>query len=845
MELCSTPRDAMPPRVEGILSKTLSSSPCVRWILPARIRSPLKNDLAFVGDTSVQLRGFISKGDPHLAEATCKLDLDVTILAATVISSEIETVPTLDQTIHQTVEDEKFTINGRPVSADEPPQVLVLSTSSCELFFLYVQEAHDGSLRFVYAKRPLLSGTDLGQQLGIHLARDPESRALAVAPGNGHFTICALRPFDQIRTEITKWRPNRMEPFKPWVEQRFVQIDGTVVRMDFLHSPKDEPEKVILVLLVAKHGRTFLLLYRWDSRLPLLKMRPMRSSGLELPREDGVPLMLIPCTATASFLLVTETEFVLYNRVMHSAAKRTAYEFQDPGGFQGSRRIKLWTQWGRPRRHSGYRKKSDEIILVREDGYMATYEINVQMDVKVTFASSPGNLGFSIDTAFSFLAAPLHIGGGDILVAGGSMAGGGVYHLPPTHGPRRIQAISNGAPFSDVILLPPNASERRGPVQQVPSMYSCCGGTEGRGSLAEIKIGLEAETGWTLDHPDVGSILRIWTLEAEEINMLLFVGSHGGHTSLVTLKLEKTELEYTDGAMFPGIDLLSPTLASATIVNDIMVQVTTTGLNVISLAGHFDAKTRSFGETDLICADIIPFSCMAAVAYKSRDSFLLSVLDIRTTSRHAAEISQTDLTYALSHRPTSISATTFLDHTAVIVTTADGEFELLLLSEEGRLTPTLSLNFADLDASLSATSVTSCCFLTITGSRTGLVLCGLKSGHLLCLEVRATKRNGNGHHVACRIVSNVHLALTAVTVTVDEYSRRGDTYDKAFIAFENFLETLSLRPNEAGAEFDRCRVLVRNREKVRCPYSRETVSLTVKSLLYLKSPSTRLVEFPI
>jgi hypothetical protein len=334
-----SPLQATPsPKYEGIISKTLSSSPCVRWILPARIRSPLKNDLALIGDTSIELREFISHDKPHLAEATCKLDLSVNILAATVISSTIETVSTLEQTLHQTVEDEKFTINGHLVGEDEPAQILVLSTSSCELYFLYVHQAYDGSNRFIYAKRPLLVGTNLSQQLGVHLAKDPESRAIAVAPGTGHFTICALRPFEQIKNEISSWRPNGPKAFKPWVEQRFVQIDGTIMRMDFLYNPRDEPEKAIIVLLVAKQGRTYILLYRWDTRLPLHELRPLRSSGHELPHEDCIPLMLIPCTATASFLLVTETEFVLWNRVLHSEPRRTAYAFRDPDGFSGGRR---------------------------------------------------------------------------------------------------------------------------------------------------------------------------------------------------------------------------------------------------------------------------------------------------------------------------------------------------------------------------------------------------------------------------------------------------------------------------------------------------------------------------
>lgn len=813
MAVVSLPHHAMPPQAEGLLSRTLSSSPCTRWIIPARIRSPSKNDLAFVGETSVHLREFISKGEPHLAEATCKLDLRVTILAADVISSKIESVPSLEQTLQQTVEDEKFTVNGRPVSEHEPPQVLVLSTAACELIFLYVHQEYDGSNRFVYAKRSLLAGVDLEQQLGIHLVRDPESRALAVAPNSGHFTICALRPFDEIKTEINKWRPDRLERFKPWHEQHFVQVDGAILRMNFLHSPKDEPEKVILVLLVAKHGRTYLLLYRWDSRLPLKRMKPMRSSGQELPREDGVPLMLIPCTASASFLLVTETEFVLYNRVMHSEAKRTAYEFQDPGAFKGQRRVKLWTQWSRPKRHSGYREKSDEIILVREDGYMATYEINVQSDVKVTFASSPGNLGFSIDTAFCFLAAPLRISGGDILVAGGSMADGGVYHLLPTQVPRRIQVVTNGAPFNDLLWLSRDAST--GAKIYTPhksKLFTCCGGSDGHGSLADIELGLEAESGWTMDHPDVSSILRVWTLEAKERETLLLLANHGNATSLLTLRLQTMDLEYADEETFPGIDLDMPTLASTTIANDILVQITTASLNVISLGGHFAAERRSFGNAEVVCASILPSRCIVAVVHAQGSGFALSMYNIITTDRSMATITPTSAAHALDHRPTSMSAMIFAGMPAAFVTTPHGGLELLTLSSQGTIISELTTALKSLHPALAKTSATSCCVLANPDSHSSLVLCGLKSGHFICVELRDMLK---GESVkALRLVQMAQLASTTVDVTVDEFSRQGDTYTTAFIVYESTMERLSLYSNNAGSDFDRVRVLVRNRDKV-------------------------------
>ena len=158
----------------GIVSRTLSSSPNVRWILPARIRSPSKNDVVFVGDTSIQLREFITTGSPYLADATSKLDFQTQILAARVLSAKLEPIPVLEATLNQSGDDERFTIDGEPVREDEPPQILVLSTASSQLILVYAQERPDGSTRFVYAKRSLIGGLRLAERIGRNLAVDPE-----------------------------------------------------------------------------------------------------------------------------------------------------------------------------------------------------------------------------------------------------------------------------------------------------------------------------------------------------------------------------------------------------------------------------------------------------------------------------------------------------------------------------------------------------------------------------------------------------------------------------------------------------------------------------------------------
>jgi len=168
METTPTP----PHHWTGILSRTFSSSSTIRWIVPARIRSSSKNDIVFVGETFVQLREFLDSG--QLADATAKLDFGTEILAAQVISAKVQIVSTIHAILKQERDQEQYSIHGQPVEASHPPQILVLSTSSNELIYVYAKEDSSGDAKFVFAKKSLLRSINLPIRQCRHMAVDPE-----------------------------------------------------------------------------------------------------------------------------------------------------------------------------------------------------------------------------------------------------------------------------------------------------------------------------------------------------------------------------------------------------------------------------------------------------------------------------------------------------------------------------------------------------------------------------------------------------------------------------------------------------------------------------------------------
>jgi hypothetical protein len=140
--------------------------------LPAKIRSPYKNDVVFVGHSFVQLHEYRYSG--QLVATTAKLELGAAILDAKVISAELETVPTLDAILNQERDQEQYSIRGKPVDNDHPAQILVLVTADNDLIYLYARESTSGDVHLVFAKRPHLRGLLMFESECRDIAVDPQ-----------------------------------------------------------------------------------------------------------------------------------------------------------------------------------------------------------------------------------------------------------------------------------------------------------------------------------------------------------------------------------------------------------------------------------------------------------------------------------------------------------------------------------------------------------------------------------------------------------------------------------------------------------------------------------------------
>ncbi|KAI1610412.1 mono-functional DNA-alkylating methyl methanesulfonate N-term-domain-containing protein [Exophiala viscosa] len=792
----------------GILSRTLNSSSSIRWILPAKIRSPVKEDVVFVGATFVQLHEFQETG--QLVNTTAKLDFGTQITDAKVISADVEVVPIVDAILKQERDQERFTVHGEPVQHTQPPQILVIITVDNDLIYVYAREYDDGDVKLAFARRPLLRGAGLPSSECRSIAVESQSRALAIASPSGYFGIFKLRPIDEIKSEIDSWDPQKPGSFRPSEEQRFIQVDGDILAMSFLRSLESDPDKVILLLLVYSGEQTqgiHQYLYSWDTRSPLQTIKPMACSGRRLT-ESRLPSMLVPSAQPYSFMIVMDTGLSYYENVHTNDTKRIHCPFveQTSGSLE-------WVQWAKPRRHNEYLRKRDDLVLVREDGMVHYFQIEKASSVKFSMNCTIGPLGFNVDTAFCMLAGPPDKGG-DIIIAGGSMTDGGVFHVSARGSPECTQVIESVCPLRDMILGPSttvHAGQSTTWSQETPDrLYACCSRGHGSGALFEIRYGLEAQIGWTMTYPDAALIDRIWTLDIPTRNELLLLGSQSTQSTMVSFDLDTQDLSFTDSETHPGFDYDHPTLAAAVIGVDIIVQVTTGSVNIIPTTPDPTPSQITRIEANLHQAAIFEGENILATVVRRSSGSEIALTAIMTTDSGIAQLAPATST-TLPDTANSLCCLKWGGFLLLVVGTDTGKLLGYMVSPDLTLRVVFQHRVSDLDSSIESSAVTSLVALQRGPDDPVLILCGLRYGMLLCLEMNKAERRESELSLRCDDI--YRLGSTSVIVTKETSSSDHAQATSALVLCDSEMRRVTLHSNSLMVDYTVSSLWITNRSE--------------------------------
>ena len=598
--------------------------------------------------------------------------------------------------------------------------------------------------------------------------------------------------------------------------------------MEFLKPSDEDPEKVVLVLLVANVGETFILLYRWDTRLPLCRIKPMRCSGQQLPIQDSLPLMLIPSMKPLSFLLVTETELVLYSKVTASRAERKAHPFEiddDKSATASSSSPLLWTHWAKPKRHMLYNQTNDDLFLVREDGYLRTYLIEYGRDFKVKMHFHPGGLGFRVDAAFCLLASPLHIGGGDILVAAGDMADGGVFHLRARQAPEKIQVIPTNAPFNDLLIKPSTGpaarSKRQAPLSS--ELYAACGSDISQGCVAQLQFGYEAQIGWTMEFDGSESVQHLWAVESDDGGRLLLLAAHAMHTSAAVISLADAEVDHVDSSSWPGLVLNDTTLDVAKASPSSLIQVASSSVNILSLQGGHASSRTPFPSGRALCAALMLDASVVVTAQQFNEQYTLHVDPVRCTDAQAMD---QDKSTALDvpARPICMSRSYLANADLVLVGTEQGHLFVYVLQRDRTLMQVMHLALSDVSDELRETVVASVTLLTVPNLDVGILLCGLRNGQMLAFLVEP---NGDQKHpqLVCKHLYTLTIGVTSAILSPDYLAASGATTSAAFVHCESSIKRIRLVQNNTTLDYEVSDVITTSRED-------PTFALPVCSALY-------------
>jgi hypothetical protein len=237
----------------GLLSRTLIRSPMMKWIIPARIRHKDLNDLIFVGENTVHIKQVLRGG--FLRDVGTKADFPSQIRSAAILGAQVES------RLIKPEDSEHEQLYPPKEQSELPPQILVLALESAELRFLVLDPTHQGkTLRFHESpiQLPVLKSTL--RNPGKILVVDPLSRAIAISASSDTIMLYGLKDRESLNDEYTANR----EDWNPILQERQINVEGTILAMDFINPDSVHRDHVVLVIITHAGNRNMIACYDWN-----------------------------------------------------------------------------------------------------------------------------------------------------------------------------------------------------------------------------------------------------------------------------------------------------------------------------------------------------------------------------------------------------------------------------------------------------------------------------------------------------------------------------------------------------------------------------------------------------
>ncbi|KAI1297964.1 mono-functional DNA-alkylating methyl methanesulfonate N-term-domain-containing protein [Xylaria venustula] len=578
-------RKAAPPKPPtcGILTRTIIESPVVRWVLPVQLRSSRFNDVALVGDQSVQISEL--DADRQLKPVAKKV-----FLGAKIRNCQVMGVHDYLTKYKQHVEAHytKYGFDSDPPSPNPLPnniemfqQLLVLALSSRELVFLFMSLTANGDWEFVSSEFSTVHGELVDP--GFHMTISPDSRYLALSCSQDLFVVYKLETIEKLRKQHREGLP--IAPIQS-IQARAVR--GAIQNFEFLHNSSENTSHVVLLVITARSGVFRLAIYDWEDEESLNQALDHEISGVRLDGALGVPLLIVPLMVSCQFIIVTDHSTAICSEVLGGSPEFEPFPLadQDASDWHHGSHTPMWTAWTRPLREESYHSKFDQIYLGREDGWVNYLEIS---DSGIEQSIYMGPLECNIDSGFA--AMSLY---GDILVAGGHDGRGHIWTVEPRQAPKKLGDLPSWSPTVDLVLTRDASKHSKSDKKKVskrrptsaPGRIFACSGRDASGAIVELRYGLQAKIGLDLEY--TSPIKKCWAIpkfyDTDEEGFLVLLALPD-NSALLHISNDLSDVSEKEQSVV-DFDLLSTTLA-VHISSEIIIQITTMRVTILSTDGCY------------------------------------------------------------------------------------------------------------------------------------------------------------------------------------------------------------------------------------------------------------------
>ncbi|CAG8048698.1 unnamed protein product [Penicillium olsonii] len=693
----------------GLLTQPLIPSPMTNWILPARIRHKNNNDVVFVGERGIQIKEALHSG--HLEDVVEKTDFDGLPLGAKVINVNTR-LPWETQLSPSSPQDSTHNFE------DLPPQILFMATDANELHFMYWSYC---SGQFVSYCRPLPRDVNVSEKFGTHIAVDPKSRAVAVSASRNFFAVLWLDHPTKIQRQMAHGG------LDPIIKEKFLQVDGDILFMEFLYPKALDDKRTLLLLIVHRDEATSAMVFEWDETSIQSNFNP-KTTTTQFPPQDYLPTMVVPLAKESSYLLITTKSMAMYTPDSSSRPMRYPPIIPDTGAHP----IGLWTRWARPSRNWLYSQKYDAIILCREDGWI--YYLEFGNDGELETQTSLGQLHCDVDTAFDVL--DMGFEGGDFILAAGSQGDGGLFVQEARDHPRCVQRFVNWAPVTDAVAVPSGNQGVSGLDSTHDRLFVCSTSASGNGAITELRHGVEARIGVSISIDELPAVHDMWAMPYGEMSQMFL---------LVSDPMSSMILQTTSD-LANGIEALpnencwgdEETLAVGCTPRGDIIQVTKRGIYVF---GPYESRLYQFvshgPESVVTAATVDGSSLIVTMAIRSNEGNFLQVVRLNTDLT-ANEIFHHDQPHRLEKEAISMFYQSWGSVGLIFLGTSDGtvlSFEVYDSPDAlKRLADTHVVVEAGEDVSKAISSIAVIRAMSSNGLH-GRLFCGLRSGILVSFEM--------------------------------------------------------------------------------------------------------------